>query len=454
MASVLKETLYATGTASRVVDEARPTVADAAQQTAAQTHDGNDTYFDSAQADGEGETALGLFRVSWGLGALSYAGTIDSIKIYIRCRYVAAANTISPAINEYARGTAHGTSSWADYTDVFTTDPADSQPWTAAKLSAQTFGYEMSVSASDGQTTYAQVSEFKVEVWGSDAQITNATAHEVAAAHEAGASAPGPVSTDASEHAATAETGGTSAPGVRVVIGTAHEMAAAHVAGDTGGKLFIVPATYDADTITTKALYLDGDNRAATLRAVGGGDDHLGDADNDTWRQDLTSQLFSGRDFYVACATMGTSSIAGLGIISSVRLHAACCFLKDSATGDYITLTDPKFVLVGRTATMTTPPIETGYEFTDCTATLTTHDGTNAWTWDNIFAALTALRVQVTGTYTGSGVGNEVLTGPAGLVVAELWAEVYGPLGAPRRKLAVDYVIAPIRRTLTSRLTL
>jgi hypothetical protein len=38
--------------------------------------------------------------------------------------------------------------------------------------------------------------------------------------------------------------------------------------------------------------------------------------------------------------------------------------------------------------------------------------------------------------------------------VAMFWVDVYGPLGAQRRKLTVEYAIAPIRRTLVSRLVI
>jgi hypothetical protein len=173
MASVLKETLYATGTATRTLSENVPTITADTTQTDTQTHDGSDANFDSIKAVvGVDVTADGSLRVEWPLSALSYTGTIDSIKIIIRGMYVTTANSFRPSIVGAGRGATHGTAEWDTYTDVFTTDPIDSQVWTSTKLAAGTFGYLLNISALEG-TAYLRVSEFKVEVWGPESAATS-----------------------------------------------------------------------------------------------------------------------------------------------------------------------------------------------------------------------------------------------------------------------------------------
>jgi len=163
---IVRATLYATGTATRIVVEDFPTVTDASAQTAAQTHDGSDAVMDTVSVWNEEEGASGSLRVEWGLTTTSYAGVISSIKIYTRgIRDVGMTATLTPSINGTTRGTARtlGTS-LASYSEALTTDPADSAAWTAAKLAAQKIGYILAASGMPGGA--ANASEFKVEVLG------------------------------------------------------------------------------------------------------------------------------------------------------------------------------------------------------------------------------------------------------------------------------------------------
>jgi hypothetical protein len=178
VASVLKETLYATGTATRTLVVDIESVDAPDTQTATQTHDGNDTYYDTVRANGGDSTAAGSLRVEWTLDALSYAGTIDSVKVYTRGRRTAAQNDqyFRPSINGVDRGTNHSaTFSFVTQSDTFTTDPADSAAWTAAKLAAQKMGYLLAVSSEDGEEVVVYASEFKVEVWGPEAPAAQST---------------------------------------------------------------------------------------------------------------------------------------------------------------------------------------------------------------------------------------------------------------------------------------
>mgnify|MGYP001256685541 CR=1 FL=1 len=240
-------------------------------------------------------------------------------------------------------------------------------------------------------------------------QTTDATAHEMTFAHEAGAS-------------------------VLVTQATAHEMTFAHEMGA------VTIAAYDADAVPTKACYPDGSHRAGPLKGVGAG------LENGDYR-DVIALRKSGNytgDLLMACTSITSASISGYGAISHVVLHVAARVITAGGTG---TLSTPVFVLPGRTVAMTTSPlIGAAVEFTECvSANLTTHDGANAWTWDNIFTALTGLAATVSVAFTGTYIEAQV---------AMFWVEVFGPLGAPRRKLTFEYAIAPIRRTLVSRLTI
>jgi len=171
---------------------------------------------------------------------------------------------------------------------------------------------------------------------------------------------------------------------------------------------------------------------------------YLGDGDLNTYRSHSHNSPLTDYVFYADCT--GVGAVAGIGIISYVVLHAYCRVTADEA----VTLTLPKFVLPGCSATMSpAPPVGswgTGTP-TDCTATLTTTDGATPWTWDNLSAALADLRVEV--TVNGGGIAL-----PVTFDVGELWVEVFGPLGMPRRRMEVEYPVAPIRRTLVSRQTL
>jgi len=246
---------------------------------------------------------------------------------------------------------------------------------------------------------------------------------------------PDPQTTTATAHAMTLATSGTSAPGLVVTQGTAHAMTIGVAAG--------VPATgaHDADAIPTKACFPNGLRRPGPLVGTGAGFEHGDYRDSVVLRKNGN---YSG-DLSLACSHIADTSISGYGFISSVVVYVASRIITNGGTG---TISAAYFTLPGRTAAMTTnPPIgASGIEYAECaSANLTTHDGAHAWTWGNIFAALAGLTATVTVDFTGTYIEAQV---------AMFRAEVFGPLGAPRRKLFFEYAIAPIRRTLTSRLIL
>lgn len=274
------------------------------------------------------------------------------------------------------------------------------------------------------------------------ADTTNATAHEMTAA-TSGTSSPGAIDTTASEHAMEFATDGTSAPGVRVVQGSAHEITCVHEPGDTAGELYIMPAAYDADTVTTKACRTDGSDRFGPLKAVVGGS-ILED------RTDIVSTRVNSNydgDLEISCTSIAESSIDGMGVIDYVVLHADCRIVH---AGDAPVVTAPKFVLNHdicgdyETAMLTTPPIGLvgATDFSICSSgNLATYDGTHAWTWATMFAALTGLKASVHVHYTGSRVQADA---------AILWAEVYGPIGAKAQPIIMRQKMGvPIRKVVT-----
>lgn len=249
--------------------------------------------------------------------------------------------------------------------------------------------------------------------------------------------------TNATPHEMTAATSGTSAPGVRVVQGAAHEMTAAHAAGDTAGELYIMPATYDADTVTTKACRTHGSDRFGPLKAVVGGS-VLED------RTDIVSTRVNDNydgDLEISCTSIAESSIDGMGVIDYVVLYADCRIVHaDSAP----VVTAPKFVLNHdvcddyETEMLTTPPVGLvgATDFVTCSSGhLATYDGSHAWTWETMFSALAGLKASVHVHYTGSRVQADA---------AILWAEVFGPIGAKAIPIIMRQKMGtPIRKVAT-----
>lgn len=177
----------------------------------------------------------------------------------------------------------------------------------------------------------------------------------------------------------------------------------------------------DPTSITTMAIRRDGEANAAILRAVDP-TGHLGDADLLTFTSHMETGPFTG-NLFKTCTNFATTSIEGDSSISGVIIHAFCRVTHDEA----ITITAPQFIMVGQSVAMSSPPHgadSEGVVPADCvSALLTTHDGVHAWTWANIFTALAGLKVQVHVVYEGFAT-------PVSFDLAELWVDVYGPIGS------------------------
>jgi hypothetical protein len=174
-AAILRQTLYAAtaSTPTRTRTEFCPFTEDYSQQSAVQTHNGDPANYDALRAFGDAGEELvgnGTLRIEWPLTALTYAGTISEIVLVGKALADLGdgSGSTQPSINGATRGAAHTlTASEAQYSDNFTTDPADSVAWTAAKLAAQRMGYILTGnSGSPYSSTECRQTEFEVQVYG------------------------------------------------------------------------------------------------------------------------------------------------------------------------------------------------------------------------------------------------------------------------------------------------
>jgi hypothetical protein len=218
-------------------------------------------------------------------------------------------------------------------------------------------------------------------------------------------------------------------PGGRTVLGSSVGMIAS-VSTGSGAVVFSEVSARAPQVVTPQAVRESGTSVIKTLRAVDTrihADGYLGDGDLNTYRSHLKVGPFTGGfDFYADCTGVSVLGLAGSGVISGVILHAYCRFTAELGGGETLTLSAPVFVLPGRSVAMTTPPIGdwgTGTPLDCKSALVTTTDGSTLWTWGNIFAALTNLKVQVHAVYDGFGT-------PCTFDVGELWVEVMGPVGS------------------------
>lgn len=168
----LKQTLYCASGRVATVTVTSGAFTETNINTTAGTHDDSDATLDGAQAAGDlVNVGAGIYRVEYALDAFTVGGTISFVRVIMRARTTGTGislDELAPSINGTTRGTAQSpTASYASYQWDFTTDPADSQPWTIAKLAAQKFGLWYDLRTTTNATTAAgSVPELKVEVHG------------------------------------------------------------------------------------------------------------------------------------------------------------------------------------------------------------------------------------------------------------------------------------------------
>jgi hypothetical protein len=446
MAESVLQTLYWAS------DEAYSSHKDAGQaltftrMTAAQSHDGSNSTKSllTVSDDGIGfAEAAGYARQRFTLDNCTVSATITKVRVSIAASDIEGSSidtVVCPDINGTSRGTPAtplNTSGYTTYTFDFATDPADSAAWTAAKINGYKWGFYLyghhDCGSFDGSTQVV-VSEFKVEVYGdSSTNWTKSLDDSVSATDKA--MYPRTVAASTMDMEAEMPLG-TASPGTSTVHVTPMEMEATMVEVESADN---VPGSFDPDVVTTLAVQADGAPQNITLRA------HipstLGDQNyNTTERQTMTGP--GSGDLRVTVDSFASESIEGTGDISGIIIHA----IGGVQAGDspMATVSLPEFELLGRGATMTNPP-NTIYgdsaPYAELVSELlTTHDGTHAWTWENIYTGLTMLSAKVHVVYTGFTYVTFIL--------AEVWVEVYGPVGTHLYPVNVSQSIGSVQLIL------
>ena len=147
--------------------------------TVAGLKDGSDATYAEGWWEGNGIiTDSGTYREDWTVDALAPpAGMtyeIEKVRVIARARRVTTAGSGRALRNVQARasGTTQGAAQAAgavfgNLSYDITTDPLDSQPWSVAKINAAKFGFFIDAATFDENSGgVVQISDLKVEVWG------------------------------------------------------------------------------------------------------------------------------------------------------------------------------------------------------------------------------------------------------------------------------------------------
>jgi len=136
----------------------------------------------------------GFISEDWTVDACPPDIQIDLLKVVVRTARINAFGTFDGAIQARLNSIDYGPQpplppiGFADFTFDFTTDPADGQPWTPAKVNAQKFGYKATVTSSDplsGGDIW--ISALRIELYpGTPSTPTIATPLSVSNAVESG----------------------------------------------------------------------------------------------------------------------------------------------------------------------------------------------------------------------------------------------------------------------------
>lgn len=457
MADVLKQTLYWSGNpAFTLVDNSAgacpPTEARAI--TAAESHDANDATYESVIASGDGVEFDPDYEahVSRAIDTASVTGTISFIRMRARARFIGNGDTSNvgswqPRINGTDRGSSAGlTGSFADYSQDFTTDPADSNPWTNAKLNAQTFGLHLRAAIVDTDhinSADIRLSEFSVEVWGPDVQTMTPAGATVALAVSAGALVAGLVAVSCDPAPVnTTPTAPTLVPGP---VALALDSAGVDSLGlDEAWVLGIrdpltpvdVDAFVDAGPTPVRivrsdtAPFDDGNDATKTLLSSPG-----------TWPNSGT-MLF---DFH---GTQGETSLDGTGPIAGVKLYVRVRARKDPNA--VLNNFRPSFSGLTKAfvAQPTVYPMAPASAFYETLATdlipLTSNgvpfewgQGTNSIFTQAVLGWVLSVDYSVGGAFTGEFAQVEC---------SDAWLEVYAPQGSEPEIIELKHKVGNMRR--------
>lgn len=453
MADVVKATLYwNSGERYNAVGQYSPGLSP--RMTAAQSHDGSDTvYSRAAGSDNKGmwdPAAVEAYQ-QFTLDTCAVSGDISKVVVTIRARRAGGAYgsaTVQPSLDAGQRGTgaAAGTT-FADHTYEFTTDPVSGGAWTNTKVNSHKWGWYATLGCactSYDSTVYADVSEFKVEVYGPNTQQSTPSSVSMAATVNAATGVPGPVSSEpaAVDMTATANAA-TGVAGLRLVQPASVPMV--FTVSPTPSEVLVQAAARDPENVTPLALTVDGSPLLVVLRDR---DSHLRDESLFTAHSDA-KMAPQDADFTVQCTGLGgvTEALAGLGAISGLVFHCMARVYGEHTMGEPLpTVSNPRWNVAGQSLAFTTPPVVgwglTGAEgpFADCyTGLVTTKDGVLPWTWADIVAATAPQSIVVHVHATAIAV-------PVVFEVAEVWAEVMGPVGSGGSEVVLRQRLGAVRR--------
>lgn len=439
MADVLKQTLYFNAAPTETLTDINGTNPLLGRNiTAAESHDASDTTYHELDVpgDGIGTDGLATTDVYAVVGTASTAGGLSFLRVKARARVTGAGSsgTWQPRINGTPRGTATALStSFTDYTQDFTTDPADSNAWTDAKVNAQTFGVLLQAAELDANFPTAAVirfSEFEVQLWGPNSQTLAPSAAGALVSGVTPTLVPNAVGLYFGGSAAVASgSNPTLAPQP-----LAYPMESANINALSLDEA-LVQLGRDPTAFVTQASYVDTAQTPKTIRSALAtyNDQSLGTKTTHTSAGALLKDL-GGLE--------GTAAINGIGPIAGVKLFAIV-----RATTNGGTLTNMKFGTAGGVQNFVTQPTVTATATPDDTMWSTVESGVidlNAFAvpfeWGNGVNSVWAGFVSPTWTL------NATITGTARLDIAEAWLEVVGPVGSDTDVVRITQRIGNVRR--------
>lgn len=430
MGSTVRQTLYpASGRDSSTLGEFGSGAYNGSEttQTVAQAHDASDATYDRHGFKGDGlDFGSGTYGVQWTLDSCTYAGTIDKVRVRMRVKYVRNDGGDPPGFvpwfNADTMGSwteAPGSFGWLEFD--FPTKPAGGA-WTAATINSAKWGFLCGLDTLDELATHyadGYLAEYEVQVFSSDAETSTGSSLDMEAGIEAGTSTGiGTVTNSGASLDMEAEIpAGTPVPSTTRIAGSALEM---ELGIEDAASADVVAGSFDPSAVVPLASRADGNPTATILRAYGP-DDDLGDGSLYTYKSDAKLGPYTGT-LGVYATSVGETSLYGSGDISGVIVHAYARVLADEGAAN---VTSPLCVLPGQNVTISTIPsgdsMSTDYGHI-YTALITTKDGTHPWSWATMFTDLLGVGVRCSVAYAG-------FIGVA-LQVAELWVEVYGPIGS------------------------
>jgi hypothetical protein len=178
MSDVLKQTLYWSAVPTLTAFDNNGTGGESHSNfgSAAQSHDANDGTAAVMDCSGDFDTVngSGTWYLDGAVDTAAVSGTVSFVRMKFRAKYAhvgggaIVVKAYQPRINATNRGSQIAiTTSFADYSQDFATDPADSAAWTNAKVNAQSWGARLDASTdSPFGDPQAYLSEFSLELWG------------------------------------------------------------------------------------------------------------------------------------------------------------------------------------------------------------------------------------------------------------------------------------------------